>query len=87
LNNKQVQRIFFYEGLWIGVGGTLLGFSLSLLLAYLQNRFSLISIPADVYFMNSLPILLNVWIFVVIGLIAIAFAILATLYPSLKRSN
>ncbi|MFH1212765.1 MAG: ABC transporter permease [Candidatus Neomarinimicrobiota bacterium] len=84
LNNRQVNRIFFYEGLFIGVVGTLIGFILSLVLAYMQNRFHLISIPADVYFMNSLPVLLNVRDFAIIGLIAIAFAMLATLYPSFK---
>jgi len=84
LDKRQVRCIFLYEGLWIGIGGTVLGFGLSLGLAYLQNRFQIISIPADVYFMNSLPVLLNAWNFVVIGLIAIAFAVLATLYPSYK---
>lgn len=84
LNNRQVTRIFFYEGLSIGIVGTLAGFGLSLLLAFAQNRFNLISIPADVYFMNSIPVLLNGWNFFVIGAIAIACAVLATLYPSYK---
>ncbi|MCK9243705.1 MAG: ABC transporter permease [Candidatus Marinimicrobia bacterium] len=84
LNNRQVTRIFFYEGLSIGIVGTLAGFGLSLLLAFAQNRFNLISIPADVYFMNSIPVLLNGWNFCVIGAIAIACAVLATLYPSYK---
>lgn len=84
LNNRQVTRIFLYEGFWIGIVGTLTGFSLSLILAYIQNRFHLISIPADVYFMSSLPVLLNIWNFLVIGLMAIACAVVATLYPSYK---
>jgi len=87
LNNRQVTRIFFFEGLWIGMIGTLAGFGLSLFLAFLQNRFDLIALPADVYFMNSLPVLLNVWSFLIIGLIAIFCAILATLYPSYKAVN
>ena len=84
MNNSQVKRIFLYEGLFIGVVGTLAGFGLSILLGYLQNRFNLISIPADVYFMSSLPVLLELRNFLIIGLIAIASALLATLYPSYK---
>ena len=84
MNNRQVKRIFLYEGLFIGVVGTLAGFGLSILLGYLQNRFNLISIPADVYFMSSLPVLLELRNFLIIGLIAIASALLATLYPSYK---
>ena len=79
MNNRQVKRIFLYEGLFIGVVGTLAGFGLSILLGYLQNRFNLISIPADVYFMSSLPVLLELRNFLIIGLIAIASALLATL--------
>ncbi|HPC36371.1 MAG TPA: ABC transporter permease [Candidatus Marinimicrobia bacterium] len=84
MNNRQVTCIFLYEGLFIGVVGSLAGFGLSILLGYLQNRFNLISIPTDVYFMSSLPVLLELRNFLIIGLIAIASALLATLYPSYK---
>lgn len=84
MNRKQIMKIFLYEGIIIGVIGTLLGFLLTLIISWLQIRFSLISIPEDVYFMSKLPILLSWKNFLVIGILAMFFSILATIYPTLK---
>jgi len=84
LSNSQVQRIFFWDGLMIGSGGVLLGFCLSLGLAFLQNRYGLIALPEDVYFMSRLPVQLEVPTFLIMGVAALGLALLAAIYPALK---
>jgi len=84
VSHRQTGRIFLIEGAIIGVAGTLLGFLLAGILAWIQIRFNLISIPEDVYFMSQLPIQLELSYFLIIGGLAIICSILATIYPSTK---
>lgn len=84
VSSNQVRRIFMIEGAIIGLAGTGLGFLLALLLTWLQNRFGLIAISADVYFMNTLPIEPKVFYYIIIGLCAILASLTATIYPSRK---
>ncbi|MDD5766779.1 MAG: ABC transporter permease [Candidatus Marinimicrobia bacterium] len=84
VNKKQVTRIFLIEGVLIGLAGTILGFLLALGIAWLQIRFSLVSIPKDVYFMSELPILLDWKNFLVIGIFSMICSTLATIYPTIK---
>lgn len=84
VNRRQTVSIFLLEGTVIGVLGTVLGFGLTLGLAWIQLRFGVISIPQDIYFMSRLPLLLTWREFAIIGLLAIFSAMAATLYPSLK---
>ena len=84
VNRKQAGRIFFIEGAIIGITGTFLGFILTFLLSWIQNKFGIISLPEDVYFMNQLPIQTEWVYFLIIGLSAIFFSIIATIYPARK---
>lgn len=87
LSNRAITKIFLYEGLFIGVVGTSIGSLLALGLAYIQQRFHLISLPEDVYYMNALPVLLSLRDFVIIGCFAIACSLLATIYPAQKAEK
>ncbi len=83
---RQVLLIFLLEGTLIGITGTLFGMILAYGLGTLQQKMSLISIPADVYFMDSLPVSMQPEYFITIGSVSLLLCILATLYPSLKAS-
>lgn len=84
---RAIRRIFLYEGLIVGVAGTSFGSLLAFLLALMQQKLNLIALPSDVYLMNSLPVLLRVSDFVVIGGIGILSAALATVYPASKAAQ
>ena len=55
LTRKDTLRTFMLQGLWIGVIGTAVGLVLGLVLAVLIERYGLIPIPPDVYFVDRLP--------------------------------
>ncbi len=86
-SNGKITKIFLYESTIIGFVGVLLGFTLALIIAWLQNSYSIISIPEDVYFMNKLPVLLDWRNFLYIGLGALFFSVTATIYPSIKANK
>jgi len=81
---QKIVQIFLFEGIYISILGIVFGFGLSLGLAWLQNRYHLIAIPADVYFMNHLPVMLNWKDFLLVGIAGFICSMLATLYPTLK---
>ncbi len=87
LPNRDIARIFLYEGLIIGIVGALLGSLLALGLGWLQHKYQLIALPAEVYFMNSLPVMLRLGDFLVIGLLGVLSAALATIYPARKAAH
>jgi len=77
-----VSRIFMSIGLVVGIVGCLLGWSLGYLLCWIQMRFNLISLPPEIYFINSLPIEIRPFDFVIVGVAAVVLCFLATLYPA-----
>ncbi|MCK4446537.1 MAG: FtsX-like permease family protein, partial [Candidatus Marinimicrobia bacterium] len=84
VNNRQITLIFLFEGVLVGIAGTILGYIIAWFIAWMQMRFGIVSIPKDVYFMSKLPILLCWKDFLFIGLGALLFSVIATVYPSLK---
>ncbi|HTX19392.1 MAG TPA: ABC transporter permease [Bacteroidota bacterium] len=77
-----IRRIFFYEGLFIGIAGTVIGNTLGFGLCWLQQTFRLLSLDSSIYFMSHVPILFRWESFVVVSLVAIALTLLAALLPS-----
>ena len=84
---KAIRRIFFYQGVVIGVVGTSLGLGLGLLGAVLLDRYKLIELDPSVYFIDHLPVALEGADVLLIVLASLAIAALATLYPARQASR
>jgi lipoprotein-releasing system permease protein len=84
---QQVMKIFVIQGTLLGAVGTLTGTALGFLICWLQKEFHLISIPGDIYFINTLPIDMRWHEFVLIAVASITISFLATLYPSRRASR
>ena len=82
-----ILRIFVYEGMLVGLLGSLAGVALGLLSYWAQKEFGLIRLPGDVYFVTILPVQLR-W-GDVIGVLALTNLLcgLATLPPALKAAG
>ncbi|MEW6051859.1 MAG: ABC transporter permease [Candidatus Zixiibacteriota bacterium] len=82
-----VRRIFVYKGLLIAAGGVLGGWILALGGAFLQNRYKLVSLPADIYFISYVPIDAHLIDFLVAGALTVLICYLAALYPALQAAR
>jgi lipoprotein-releasing system permease protein len=80
-------RIFFYQGMVIGLAGTTLGVAGGLGLCALLKRYKIIELPPNVYPMSTMPIKVVPVDVGVIAVSAILITLLATLYPSWKASR
>ena len=77
-----IRKIFIYKGLTIAILGGLLGWVVALAFAYLQNRYQIISLPADIHFISYLPIETHVVDFLLAGVVTFVVCFLAALYPA-----
>jgi len=87
LTRRDTLRVFVFQGLWVGVIGTLGGLVLGLTLAVLIERYGLIPIPPDIYFVDRLPVSLSAWDIVWISGVSFLISLLATVYPARQASG
>ena len=83
----EIYRIFIYQGLVIGGIGTLLGCLIGFVLCWAQQRFALISIPGDMYFISSLPVDMNVVDFALVAAISMVICLATSIYPAHKAAG
>jgi len=77
-----LKRLFLALGLLIGMVGTGIGAALALSLALVQQKFGIISLPAEAYYMTTAPIGLNLLDYVVVGLVTIVLCGAAAYVPA-----
>jgi lipoprotein-releasing system permease protein len=77
-----VRRIFVYQGLAIGLVGTVAGTVLGLVVCTVADRYRLITLPSDVYQITWLPFRVETFDVVVVFISAILVCLVATIYPS-----
>jgi lipoprotein-releasing system permease protein len=83
---RQVMGIFLINGVWLGAVGVFFGSIIGLVGIWLLHRFG-ITLPGDVYFVETVPVLLQWGDFFLVAGISIAVALLAGLWPSWEASN
>ncbi|HET8769808.1 MAG TPA: ABC transporter permease [Gemmatimonadaceae bacterium] len=79
---EAIRRIFLLQGAFIGIVGTGLGLIIGVGVGLALERFKLIALDPSVYFIDHLPVQLQVGdVGLIVGL-SIAVAIVATLHPA-----
>ncbi|HDY90226.1 MAG TPA: ABC transporter permease [bacterium] len=84
---KNIERIFVFQGAFIGVCGTILGSFTGTTLCYLQDRYQFISLPSDIYFVSALPMDLQLRDVVAITVITLFLCWLSSFYPAKKAAE
>ncbi|MBX6362954.1 MAG: ABC transporter permease [Gemmatimonadetes bacterium] len=87
MTDATVLRIFMLQGLAIGVIGTLLGAIGGLGLVWLLGKYHFISLPGDVYFIDTLPVALDPLDVLAIVALSVLVAFAATIYPARQASR
>lgn len=84
---QEIGRIFVIEGLVIGGVGTLLGTAAGLALCAILDRYELVKLPGDVYFIETLPIDVQALDVIAVQAAVLLISFLATVYPSWRASR
>jgi len=87
LTAPAIGRIFLVQGAIIGLVGTILGLVLGLIVAFVVDKSGWIRIDPAVYFIDHLPIHVEIRDVAAVVLASVAVAILATLHPSMTAAR
>ncbi len=79
---KNILSLFMQLGLFIGLTGTILGNVFGLGFAWAANRFHLVPLPPEMYFISYLPFTLDVSDIVGVNVVAVFLSVIATWYPA-----
>jgi lipoprotein-releasing system permease protein len=84
---NSIRRIFTLEGLCLGAIGTFWGLVGGVGLSLALKKYQFIKLPADIYYVDRLPIVLDLVDIFTIVAAAILISFLATLYPAVKAAS
>jgi lipoprotein-releasing system permease protein len=84
---RSIMSIFMFQGILVGIIGTLAGLLSGLGLCQLLSRYQFINLPSDVYYISKLPVQVLASDVVTVAASAVAISFLATLYPAWYASR
>jgi len=84
---KSIMSIFMFQGLLVGVVGTIAGLVCGLSICQLLAKYKFISLPSDVYYISKLPVQVEAADVSFVAGAAVVISFLATLYPSWYASR
>ena len=84
--NKDIIKIFFYQGLFISIAGIIIGNILGYGLCLLELEYNFFKLP-DIYYMTHVPILINWNLGIMITVITLILSLIVTIIPSYLASK
>ncbi len=75
-------RIFAFDGLLVGFTGSTAGLLIGTGLCLLLRRYSFVDLPKEIYYMDKLPVQMNLWDTLSILSVALLLSFLSALYPA-----
>ena len=87
LTGARIRRVFLVQGLVIGFAGTMIGLTLGLVLGIALDKYKLIKLNPEVYFIDHLPVTIQPLDVLAIVAASVAIAGLATLYPAAQAAR
>ncbi|MFN8581927.1 MAG: FtsX-like permease family protein [Gemmatimonadaceae bacterium] len=84
---RSIRRVFFTQGLVIGIFGTGLGVGLGLVVSTLVGTYKLIRLNPEIYMIDHLPATTEVWDVLLTIIASVGIAALATLYPAQQAAK
>ena len=82
-----IRRIFLYQGIVVGAVGTGGGVAIGLFLSLLLERYQLISLDPSVYFIDHLPVAIQMPDVLMIIVSSLVITAVATLYPAAQAAR
>jgi lipoprotein-releasing system permease protein len=87
MTSAAVRRVFFAQGLVIGLVGTLLGVLLGIAASLALGKYQFIKLNPEIYFIDHLPVATEAIDIVMTIVASIGIAAIATLYPSMQAAR
>ena len=79
---NEIRKIFYYYGAIIGFLGCILGSGFSYIFILVQNKYKIIRLPEDIYFMDYVPANFDSIVFCTVLILTLMISIISTIIPS-----
>lgn len=79
-----IKKIFMFEGVLVGIIGTIAGLALGLIICFLQIKFNFYSLDASKFIIDYLPVEVRFSDIIVISLMSLFLTFIASRYPANK---
>lgn len=87
VSRANIGRIFFYEGIMIGIAGILSGTVIGVGACWALNKYKFIHLPADVYYLDTLPVKVFPGDVASVVAAALLIAVIAAVYPAYQAGK
>jgi lipoprotein-releasing system permease protein len=87
MTSASVRRVFFAQGLVIGLVGTLLGVMLGIAASLALGKYQFIKLNPEIYFIDHLPVATEAIDIAMTIVASVGIAAIATLYPSMQAAR
>jgi len=81
-NNWDIRKLFLYQAVFIILRGVIIGNIIGIGLCLLQSYFTIIPLNPEVYYLDAVPVELNIWHIVFLNLGTIVLCTAALIIPS-----
>ena len=82
-----IMKIYLFEGILVGLVGTVLGLLIGFGVCEAQIKYQLFKLDTNVYIIPALPVSMHLADFIAVGVIALVISSLAALYPARRASG
>jgi len=82
MESSDIRKIFYFYGGIIGFLGSFLGFIVSYSFILIQNKYKIIALPEDIYFMDYIPADFDLFVFCIVLVLTLLISIISTVIPS-----
>jgi len=87
LTSNEIKKVFFYQGIYLGLKGLSFGIFFGLLIAFFLKKYNFINLPEFVYDISKLPIEISLFDIVWIILLVLFVSSIASIYPANRASK
>jgi lipoprotein-releasing system permease protein len=77
-----IAKIFFYEGVIMGLIGTIFGIILGFIVSFTLKYFDIFKLPKGIYYVDKLPIVILPTDIIIVAVSAFTVTVLAGIYPA-----
>lgn len=80
--SASIRKIFMFEGILVGVIGTILGLSIGLLICFLQINYNIYTLDASLYVIDTLPVEIRLLDIFAVTFVSLLLTFFASKYPA-----
>jgi len=86
-SEKLIRSIFIKQGLYIGIMGAVFGNIIAYVICFILKHYKLIELPADVYYMDSIPIKIVPEVFLLVTVCAVVITFISSIIPARQAAK